>query len=79
MCSGVTPGLGSMEKVSKRLYVGGLGYMISKAELEEKFGKFGRVLETEIITRKDDQGNSFLSSFKNSLLFWLEREMEFLL
>ncbi|XP_030138866.4 nucleolar protein 8 isoform X2 [Taeniopygia guttata] len=46
-----------MEKVSKRLYVGGLGHTISKAELEEKFGKFGRVLETEIITRKDDQGN----------------------
>nr|XP_030138866.3 nucleolar protein 8 isoform X2 [Taeniopygia guttata] len=46
-----------MEKVSKRLYVGGLGHTISKAELEEKFGKFGRVLEAEIITRKDDQGN----------------------
>ncbi|XP_031361831.1 nucleolar protein 8 isoform X2 [Lonchura striata] len=45
------------EQVSKRLYVGGLGHTISKAELEEKFGKFGRVLETEIITRKDDQGN----------------------
>ncbi|NXM21278.1 NOL8 protein, partial [Ploceus nigricollis] len=45
------------EQVSKRLYVGGLGYTVSKAELEEKFGKFGRVLEAEIITRKDDQGN----------------------
>ncbi|XP_053845609.1 nucleolar protein 8 [Vidua macroura] len=45
------------EQVSKRLYVGGLGHTISKAELEEKFGKFGRVLEAEIITRKDDQGN----------------------
>uniref|UniRef100_A0A8C3JBZ6 Nucleolar protein 8 n=1 Tax=Calidris pygmaea TaxID=425635 RepID=A0A8C3JBZ6_9CHAR len=48
-----------MEKtqVSKRLYVGGLGHTVSKAELEERFGKFGRVLDAEIITRKDDQGN----------------------
>ncbi|XP_039551302.1 nucleolar protein 8 [Passer montanus] len=45
------------EQVSKRLYVGGLGHTVSKAELEERFGKFGRVLDTEIITRKDDQGN----------------------
>uniref|UniRef100_A0A8C3VFS8 RRM domain-containing protein n=1 Tax=Catharus ustulatus TaxID=91951 RepID=A0A8C3VFS8_CATUS len=44
-------------KVSKRLYVGGLGHTVSKAELEERFGKFGSVLEAEIITRKDDQGN----------------------
>ncbi|XP_065605914.1 nucleolar protein 8 [Cyrtonyx montezumae] len=48
-----------MEKkqVSKRLYVGGLGHTVSKAELQERFGKFGRVLDVEIITRKDDQGN----------------------
>ncbi|NXL73155.1 NOL8 protein, partial [Leptocoma aspasia] len=45
------------EQVSKRLYVGGLGHTVSKADLEERFGKFGRVLEAEIITRKDDQGN----------------------
>ncbi|NXA95269.1 NOL8 protein, partial [Melanocharis versteri] len=45
------------EQVSKRLYVGGLGHTVSKAELEERFGKFGRVLEAEIITRRDDQGN----------------------
>ncbi|XP_032927081.1 nucleolar protein 8 isoform X2 [Catharus ustulatus] len=45
------------EQVSKRLYVGGLGHTVSKAELEERFGKFGSVLEAEIITRKDDQGN----------------------
>ncbi|NXN82526.1 NOL8 protein, partial [Bombycilla garrulus] len=45
------------EQLSRRLYVGGLGHTISKAELKERFGKFGRVLETEIITRKDDQGN----------------------
>ncbi|NXR47976.1 NOL8 protein, partial [Hippolais icterina] len=45
------------EQVFKRLYVGGLGHTVSKAELEERFGKFGRVLEAEIITRKDDQGN----------------------
>ncbi|NWI27730.1 NOL8 protein, partial [Sula dactylatra] len=48
-----------MEKkqVSKRLYVGGLGHTVSKAELQERFGKFGHVVDTEIITRKDDQGN----------------------
>nr|XP_009512546.1 PREDICTED: nucleolar protein 8 [Phalacrocorax carbo] len=48
-----------MEKkqVSKRLYVGGLGHTVSKAELQERFGKFGHILDTEIITRKDDQGN----------------------
>ncbi|KGL86219.1 Nucleolar protein 8, partial [Charadrius vociferus] len=48
-----------MEKkqISKRLYVGGLGHTVSKAELQERFGKFGRVLDAEIITRKDNQGN----------------------
>ncbi|XP_010716698.1 nucleolar protein 8 [Meleagris gallopavo] len=45
------------KKVSKRLYVGGLGHTVSKAELQERFGKFGRVLDVEIITRKDEQGN----------------------
>ncbi|XP_039932017.1 nucleolar protein 8 isoform X1 [Hirundo rustica] len=45
------------EQVFKRLYVGGLGHAVSRAELEERFGKFGRVLEAEIITRRDDQGN----------------------
>ncbi|NXG04434.1 NOL8 protein, partial [Sakesphorus luctuosus] len=45
------------EQVSKRLYVGGLGHTVSRADLEERFGKFGRVLDAEIITRKDDQGN----------------------
>uniref|UniRef100_A0A8C3R8T6 Nucleolar protein 8 n=1 Tax=Cyanoderma ruficeps TaxID=181631 RepID=A0A8C3R8T6_9PASS len=45
------------EQVFKRLYVGGLGHSVSRAELEERFGKFGRVLEAEVITRKDDQGN----------------------
>ncbi|NXT85131.1 NOL8 protein, partial [Zapornia atra] len=48
-----------MEKtqVSKRLYVGGLGHTVSKDELQERFGEFGQVLDVEIITRKDDQGN----------------------
>ncbi|NWH79384.1 NOL8 protein, partial [Piaya cayana] len=45
------------DQVSKRLYVGGLGHTVSKAELQERFGKFGRVVDAEIITRKDDQGN----------------------
>ncbi|KFZ54326.1 Nucleolar protein 8, partial [Antrostomus carolinensis] len=45
------------EQVLKRLYVGGLGHTVSKAELQERFGKFGHVLDAEVITRKDDQGN----------------------
>ncbi|XP_032858945.1 nucleolar protein 8 [Tyto alba] len=45
------------KKVSRRLYVGGLGHTVSKDELQERFGKFGHVLDAEIITRKDDQGN----------------------
>ncbi|KAM9374817.1 nucleolar protein 8 [Phaethornis superciliosus] len=45
------------KQVAKRLYVGGLGHTVSKAELQERFGKFGEVLDAEIITRKDDQGN----------------------
>ncbi|KAF7249706.1 Nucleolar protein 8 [Varanus komodoensis] len=43
--------------VTKRLYVGGLGHTISEAELQERFGKFGTVKETEIVTRKDEHGN----------------------
>jgi len=65
--------------VSQRLYVGGLGHAVSKAELQERFGKFGRVLDAEIITRKDDQGNSFASSFRSEWFFSLYCEMEFLL
>ncbi|NXJ78275.1 NOL8 protein, partial [Trogon melanurus] len=45
------------KQVPKRLYVGGLGHTVSKAELQERFGKFGHVLDAEIITRRDDQGN----------------------
>nr|XP_060621900.1 nucleolar protein 8 isoform X1 [Anolis sagrei ordinatus] len=41
----------------KRLYVGGLGHTVSEVELQERFGKFGNVTETEILTRKDEQGN----------------------
>ncbi|NXP04772.1 NOL8 protein, partial [Thinocorus orbignyianus] len=54
-----------MEKkqVSKRLYVGGLGHTVSKAELEERFGKFGRVLDAEIITRKDDEAGNPMKTF----------------
>lgn len=55
-----------MQRVPKRLYVGGLGHAVSKAELQERFGKFGHVLDTEIITRQDDQGNSFVSIFKST-------------
>lgn len=57
------------EQLSKRLYVGGLGHTISKAELQERFGKFGHVLDAEIITRRDDQGESFTSFSKSELFF----------
>ncbi|CAM4579214.1 unnamed protein product, partial [Eretmochelys imbricata] len=48
-----------MEKkqVLKRLYVGGLGYTVSEAELQERFSKFGNVTDVEIVIRKDEQGN----------------------
>ncbi|NXA27444.1 NOL8 protein, partial [Ibidorhyncha struthersii] len=54
-----------MEKkqISKRLYVGGLGHTVSKAELQERFGKFGRVLDAEIISRKDDQAGNPMKTF----------------
>ncbi|NXY74218.1 NOL8 protein, partial [Glareola pratincola] len=51
------------KQISKRLYVGGLGHTVSKAELEERFGKFGRVLDAEIITRKDDQAGNPVKTF----------------
>uniref|UniRef100_A0A2K6RIT3 Nucleolar protein 8 n=1 Tax=Rhinopithecus roxellana TaxID=61622 RepID=A0A2K6RIT3_RHIRO len=41
----------------KRLYVGGLSQNISEADLQNQFSRFGEVLDVEIITRKDDQGN----------------------
>ncbi|KAJ7316776.1 hypothetical protein JRQ81_002938 [Phrynocephalus forsythii] len=42
--------------VVKRLYVGGLGHTISEEELQERFGKFGKVSGIEIVTRKDEEG-----------------------
>ncbi|MEJ1284784.1 hypothetical protein NN561_015772 [Cricetulus griseus] len=42
----------------KRLFVGGLGQGISEADLQNQFSRFGEVSDIEIITRKDDQGNS---------------------
>ncbi|NWI14726.1 NOL8 protein, partial [Crypturellus soui] len=47
----------------KRLYVGGLGHTVSKAELQERFGKFGCVLDTEIITRRDEQAGNPTKTF----------------
>lgn len=41
----------------KRLFVGGLGQNISKADLQNQFNRFGEVSDVEIITRKDDKGN----------------------
>uniref|UniRef100_A0A452GM28 RRM domain-containing protein n=1 Tax=Gopherus agassizii TaxID=38772 RepID=A0A452GM28_9SAUR len=46
------------KKVLKRLYVGRLGHTVSKAELQERFSKFGNVTDSEIVIRKDDQGNT---------------------
>ncbi|XP_060095863.1 nucleolar protein 8 [Heteronotia binoei] len=42
--------------VLKRLYVGGLDYTVSEAELRERFCKFGNVTDTEIVIRKDEKG-----------------------
>ncbi|XP_026638883.1 nucleolar protein 8 isoform X2 [Microtus ochrogaster] len=42
----------------KRLFVGGLGQGISETDLQNQFSRFGEVSNVEIITRKDDQGNS---------------------
>lgn len=42
----------------KRLFVGGLGEGISETDLQSQFSRFGEVSDVEIITRKDDQGNS---------------------
>ncbi|XP_068108094.1 nucleolar protein 8 [Hyperolius riggenbachi] len=46
-----------MEGTLKRLYVGGIGPSVTKAELTERFGKFGKVDDVDIISRKDEQGN----------------------
>uniref|UniRef100_A0A8C8TM36 Nucleolar protein 8 n=2 Tax=Peromyscus maniculatus bairdii TaxID=230844 RepID=A0A8C8TM36_PERMB len=42
----------------KRLFVGGLGQGISETDLQNQFSRFGEVSDVEIITRKDEQGNS---------------------
>ncbi|XP_033092660.1 nucleolar protein 8 isoform X5 [Trachypithecus francoisi] len=46
-----------VNRETKRLYVGGLSQNISEADLQNQFSRFGEVLDVEIITRKDDQGN----------------------
>ncbi|XP_029411911.1 nucleolar protein 8 isoform X2 [Nannospalax galili] len=43
---------------TKRLFVGGLSQAISKTDLQDQFTRFGEVSDVEIITRKDEQGNS---------------------
>ncbi|KAG7478128.1 hypothetical protein MATL_G00077170 [Megalops atlanticus] len=40
----------------KRLYIGGLGHTVSQKDLKDRFGKFGEVLDVEIVTRKDGTG-----------------------
>lgn len=42
----------------KRLFVGGLGQGISETDLQSQLSRFGEVSDVEIITRRDDQGNS---------------------
>ncbi|KAE8611718.1 hypothetical protein XENTR_v10012573 [Xenopus tropicalis] len=46
-----------MEASLKRLYVGGIGPSVTDSELTDRFGKFGKVNDVEIITRKDEKGN----------------------
>ncbi|XP_075039119.1 nucleolar protein 8 [Mixophyes fleayi] len=46
-----------METTLKRLYVGGIGPSVTNAELADRFGKFGKVNDVDIISRKDEQGN----------------------
>ncbi|XP_069823283.1 nucleolar protein 8 [Dendropsophus ebraccatus] len=46
-----------METTLRRLYVGGLSPSVTDVELSERFGRFGKVDEVDIISRKDDQGN----------------------
>lgn len=57
----------TMEQISfaRRLYIGGLGHSVSEDELYERFSKFGNVTETEIISRKDEHGNT-LKLLKNN-------------
>ncbi|KAM4877575.1 nucleolar protein 8 isoform 1-T3 [Thomomys bottae] len=43
---------------TKRLFVGGLSQAISKTDLQNQFSRFGEVSDVEIISRKDEQGNS---------------------
>lgn len=40
----------------KRLFVGGLGQNISKADLHNQFSRFGEVSDVDIIIRKDNEG-----------------------
>ncbi|KAM4722826.1 nucleolar protein 8 [Rhinophrynus dorsalis] len=46
-----------MEATLKRLYVGGIGPSVTDTELAERFGKFGKVNDVDIISRKDEKGN----------------------
>ncbi|OCT85595.1 nucleolar protein 8 [Xenopus laevis] len=46
-----------MEASLKRLYVGGIGSSVTDSELTDRFGKFGKVNDVDIISRKDEQGN----------------------
>ncbi|XP_029006137.1 nucleolar protein 8 [Betta splendens] len=40
----------------RRLYVGGLSHLITEKDLKDRFGKFGKVEDVELRTRKDEDG-----------------------
>ncbi|XP_051932235.1 nucleolar protein 8 isoform X2 [Hippocampus zosterae] len=40
----------------QRLYVGGLSHSVTQKDLTDRFGKFGKVEDVELRTRRDDEG-----------------------
>ncbi|KAL1007825.1 hypothetical protein UPYG_G00092140 [Umbra pygmaea] len=45
----------------KRLYIGGLSHSITEKDLKDRFGKFGKVQDVELRTRRDDEGVPYKS------------------
>lgn len=42
----------------RRLYVGGLNHAVTQKDLKDRFGKFGDVLDVELRTRRDEEGEN---------------------
>lgn len=40
----------------RRLFVGGLSHTVTQKELKDRFGKFGDVVDVELRTRRDEEG-----------------------